>query len=356
MTTRSSDDERWMAAAIEESRKGFPAPNPNVGCVVVRDGAVIGRGHHEEAGCAHAEAVALEQAGPNARGSTLYATLEPCNHHGRTPPCTQAILASGVQRVVIAAPDPNPIAQGGAERLRAEGVEVAEGVLREDAEQANPVYSFRFRTGRPFVLLKMGVTLDGLIADSRGANRWITGEQARHRAHELRAKMGCVLVGARTAEWDNPQLTVRAFPKRHQPLRVIVAPHSHLRPTLTLFTDSSAPTVWFSPPDAKPPGPHVSAVSLPEEDGKVAPAAILSELASKGVIGVLVEGGAVTAAQFLEAGLVDEIELHVAPKVLGRGTQWLQGSGFQLDEAIQVEWIETRAIGEDLLVRARVVN
>lgn len=355
MTTRSSDDELWMAKAIEESRKGYPAPNPNVGCVIVRDGRAVGRGHHEEAGCPHAEAVALEQAGPNARGSTLYTTLEPCNHHGRTPPCTQAILASGVKRVVIAASDPNPIAQGGAAALRDAGIDVKEGVLREEAEQANAVYSFRFRAGRPYVLVKMGVTFDGRIADLRGASRWITGEQARRRSHELRAKMGCVLIGARTAEKDNPQLTVRAFPKRHQPLRVIVGPHSRLQQTLALFTDLSAPTLWIAPPDVPSTSEQMSVVNLPEVDGKVAPSAILHELTSRGMIGVLVEGGAATAAQFLEAGLVDEIELHVAPKVLGRGTSWLKGTGLQLDEAIRVEWMEVRPLGEDLLVRARVV-
>jgi diaminohydroxyphosphoribosylaminopyrimidine deaminase/5-amino-6-(5-phosphoribosylamino)uracil reductase len=295
----------------------------------------------------HGEAVALHDAAERSRGGELYVTLEPCDHHGRTPPCTEAILAAGVRRVVFANRDRNPQASGGAERLRVAGVEVVEGVLSEEAAEVNRVFEGRWRLGRPYVVAKAAMTLDGLIADAAGESRWITGEDARMRAHELRAELGCVLVGAETALRDNPSLTCREVDGRVD-LRVVLDPHRRLPDDLGVFITDDAMTLRVVGERAQE-----ADLAVPMKDGVLDLTAVLAAVAERGVIGVLVEGGGRTIGEFFRQGLVDEIELHVAPKGLGGGVSWVQAPR-GLAEAWTFEKLRVEPLGDGFRVNAMV--
>ncbi|MGV3618806.1 MAG: bifunctional diaminohydroxyphosphoribosylaminopyrimidine deaminase/5-amino-6-(5-phosphoribosylamino)uracil reductase RibD [Fimbriimonas sp.] len=325
-----------MRRAILISRRGFPAPNPHVGCVLVRDGEKVGEGYHHHAGGLHAEANALRAAGDRARGATAYVTLEPCAHHGRRPPCADALIAAGVKRVVVACADPNPIAAGGLARVGSHGIETEIGLLEAEAAAANEQFLFAVRHQRPLVVLKAAVSLDGRIALPSGESQWITGPAARKQGHRLRVASGAVLVGRRTVEIDDPLLTARIPGVVNQPLRVVLDPHSRLSGAEKVF-DASAPTLRVT-----------GEIDLPM---------VLADLYRRGVKGLLVEGGAITAASFLRAGLVDRLELFLAPKLLGDGPSWLQGLGLgSLADAPQIEIHETKRLGPDLWIRARVAN
>src|SRR2546423_1897548 len=234
--------EAFMREAIELSRRGFPAPNPRVGCVIVRGGEVIGRGYHDHAGGPHAEAVALNEAGARARGSDVFVTLEPCNHQRRTGPCSEALIAAGVKSVTYAVGDPNPRATGGSARLMQAGIDVNQGVLANEAAEVNRVFLTAMRLGRPFVTVKAAMSLDGKIATLQHSNtstpkpQWITGEPAREMGHTLRAEMGAVLVGAGTVRADNPHLTARIEQVVNQPLRIILDPNDSLPKDAHVFT------------------------------------------------------------------------------------------------------------------------
>lgn len=299
-------DALWMRQAIIVSQRGFPAPNPHVGCVVVRDGEIVGRGHHENTGGPHAEVNALREAGVAARGATAYVTLEPCNHFGRTPPCSLALIEAGIARVVIACPDPNPKATGGAQALREAGIPVDEGVLAEEAAEHNSQFLFAIRNRRPRVTLKAAATLDGRIALPSGESKWITSEESRQEGHRLRAKCGAVLVGRRTVEADDPQLTARIEGVVNQPLRIVLDPRNRLTGKERVF-DDAAPTR------------HVT--------GEIDLLLLVEELFEDGVNGILVEGGALTSASFVRAGLADRLEVFLAPKLFGAGANWLGDIG-----------------------------
>ena len=317
------------ALALAAEGCGATSPNPMVGCVLVRDGEVVGEGHHPRAGEPHAEVFALRAGGERARGATAYVTLEPCNHHGRTPPCTEALLAAGVARVVVAAGDPNPLVAGrGLDRLRAAGVAVTTGVLAAEAHALNEAFERWITTRRPFVTLKLATSLDGRIAARTGASRWITGPAARARVHRMRADADAVLVGSGTALADDPRLTPRGVPGPWRPpLRVVV--DSRLRvPPSALAYDPSAPggalVATALPPDAPAAraleARGVTVWSLPSADGRVDLPALLDRLGARSpdaVTSVLVEGGGVLAAALLEAGRVDKLVLHMAPLLIG---------------------------------------
>lgn len=337
------NDREAMARAVRLSRRGFPAPNPHVGCVLVRDGAVVGEGWHRFAGGPHAEAEALAQAGDRARGATAYVTLEPCNHHGRTPPCSAALAAARVRRVVVACRDPNPVAAGGLESLRQAGIEVQVGLLAKEAEEANWRFLTAMRRKRPAVVGKIAVSADGRIALPGGESRWITGPAARRAGHRLRAEMGAVLVGRATAEVDDPSLTARIPGVRNQPLRVVLDPELRLPPGLRLF-DGSAPSLRVAgePFEADLTVPRVA-------DGGLDLEALLAELFARGQTGLLVEGGARTLGAFLRAGLVDRLELFVAPKLLLDGLPAvLARAADSLDAAPCGRWLSARRVGSDL--------
>ncbi len=316
---------------------GTTSPNPPVGAVVLdASGAVVGEGATSPPGGPHAEVHALAQAGGRARGGTAVVTLEPCAHTGRTGPCADALLAAGVARVVVAVPEPTQLAVGGAERLRAAGVDVELGVEREAAEEgALAAWLTGVRESRPFVVWKVGATLDGRVAAADGTSRWITGSVARAAVHALRATCDAVLVGSGTVLTDDPQLTVRDADGRdapRQPLRVVHDRRGRLRAGARVL-DGAAPT-------------HVSRAA--------GPADLLAELFDRDVRRVLLEGGPTLAAAFLRAGLVDEAVVHLAPKLLGAGPTLVGDLGIStIGAALELEVREVTQLGGDVAIRLR---
>jgi diaminohydroxyphosphoribosylaminopyrimidine deaminase/5-amino-6-(5-phosphoribosylamino)uracil reductase len=313
-------DREWLERALELAERGLgtTAPNPVVGAVLVREGEIVGEGWHERAGGPHAEIVALEAAGEKARGATLYVTLEPCAHHGRTPPCADALVAAGLARVVAAVRDPNPETDGaGLDRLRAAGIEVelAGGELEWRARAQNEAFRVWVAEGRPFVAYKAAVTLDGRVAVP--GRRWVTGEESRRRVHELRASADAVAVGMGTVRADDPQLTARDVGAERQPRRLAFG-----RGPL-------------------PDGSELELVAGPLEEE-------LARLATEGVQSLLLEGGPTLATSFVAAGLVDKLMLFVAPKLAGAGPRWLG----ELPEPVTLLRPSAERMGNDVLLTA----
>jgi diaminohydroxyphosphoribosylaminopyrimidine deaminase/5-amino-6-(5-phosphoribosylamino)uracil reductase len=359
----------FMDLALAEAARGLGRthPNPAVGAVLVQGGVVVGRGHHRRAGLPHAEVEAIRDAGDKARGADLYVTLEPHDHHGKTPPCTLAIIDAGVRRVFVGATDPNPLVSGrGLERLRAAGVEVVEGVRREACEALVRPFATHVTKGRPYVVLKVASTLDGKLATASGDSKWITSEAARALVHRWRDELDAVLVGAGTVVADDPLLTARlpapAVEGRtpRNPLRVVLSGRLRLPLSAQLFDVSAAPTLVYT---AYPKG--VSARALRErgvevadvraQDERVDVAAMLEDLGRRGVTSLLVEGGAEVHAAMLEAGVVDEIRLFLAPKVVGaEGVSWLGALGVaRMAEAWRLVGARLEPVGADWLVTGR---
>ena len=346
----SAADVRFMgrALALAERGRGTTQPNPVVGAVIVRGGRIAGEGFHRKAGEAHAEVNALADVSGSPRGTTVYVTLEPCDHTGRTGPCTEVLVAARPARVVIGCRDPNPIVDGrGIARLRRAGIRVDVGCLEEESKAAIRAYAVSVREKRPLVTLKAAATLDGFIAQKTTATRsargkrapiWITSPEARTAAHELRAAHDAILVGAGTVRADNPRLTVRDAKRRpvRQPLRVVLAGRRPLPPRAHVF-DGATETLTIEDPR-----------------GRVAPARALELLAARGVQSVLVEGGATIAGAFIKAGLVDRIALFVAPKLLGGGVGVSAGGDLPVERALRLGPISVRPVGPDLLLTADV--
>jgi diaminohydroxyphosphoribosylaminopyrimidine deaminase/5-amino-6-(5-phosphoribosylamino)uracil reductase len=316
-----------MAHALGLARRGLGRvwPNPAVGCVLVAGSRVIGRGFTRPGGRPHAETVALEAAGQAARGATAYVTLEPCAHHGRTPPCAEALAAAGVARVVTAIEDPDPRVKGqGHAILRAAGIAVTEGVLAEEARALHRGFLSRVTLGRPMVTLKLAASLDGRIATASGESRWITGPEARARVHAMRAAHDAVMVGAGTARADDPMLTVRGLGVAHQPLRVVAARTLDLDPGGNLGRSAREVPLWLVHGPAAPAAARAAwtdtgarLIEVAEAAGALDPGAILAALGAAGLTRVFCEGGGPFAASLLGAGLVDEIALFTAGLALG---------------------------------------
>jgi diaminohydroxyphosphoribosylaminopyrimidine deaminase/5-amino-6-(5-phosphoribosylamino)uracil reductase len=325
-TANSSNiDDEMMGLALAEAVKGRPSPNPHVGAVLVKGKEVLATGHHERAGQAHAEMAALEKAGPRARGATLYVTLEPCNHDGRTPPCVDAILKAKVARVVIGCIDPNPhVAGGGAERLRAAGIDVVLGVREKDALAIIAPWAKGVTTGLPYVALKLALSLDGRIATRTGASKWVTGPEARAKVHELRSRMDAVAVGIGTVVADDPRLTVRDAPGP-SPVRVVfdtklrlpsggrLAMTARETPTWVITSAEASALVEQALVDQ---GVEIMRVASSAE-GRIDVTAALRALSQRGVVSLMVEGGAELAGSLLAARLADELHAFVAPILLG---------------------------------------
>ncbi len=318
-------DAKLMARAIELARQGDPSPNPPVGAVVARGGEILAEGHHRAAGEDHAEVVALRAAAEGAEGATLYATLEPCNHEGRTPPCTDEILGAKVRRVVIGCRDPNPnVTGGGIERLRDAGVEVVSGVLEDECRDLVRPWSKFITTGTPFLSLKLAVSLDGRIATRSGVSKWITCDESRRRVHSLRAEHDAVLVGITTVLADDPHLTVRDVAGRN-PVRCVMDSKLRIPLDSQLVTSAQdAGTCVITTEDASraieeslvEAGVKVLRVAATAE-GRVDVMAALRELAAREIVSVLCEGGAELAGTLLAAGLPDQMNVFVAPILLG---------------------------------------
>lgn len=366
--TASRLDTHYMAFALRLAARarGAASPNPMVGAVVVSGSRIVGKGFHRRPGTAHAELLALRQAGAKSKGATLYVTLEPCSHRKkRTPPCVPAVLAAGLRRVVIAMPDPNPRVRGrGIRRLRRAGLRVDVGCLQPLAESLNQHYGHWVRTGLPFVVLKSAMTLDGKIATAKGESRWITGEVARRHLHRQRRNFDAILVGVGTVLRDDPHLTVRlgkGQPGGRQPLRVIL--DSRLRTPLTAAIVRQAPDKTLIVTLRSAPRNRMkrlralgaSVASLPGRPGHVSFTDCLRFLGRAGITGVLIEGGGEVNASALASGLVNRVLLYVAPKLLGGQDAKGAIGGLaprRLADAWELEEWRTRRLGPDLLIEA----
>ncbi len=355
--------EFFMRLALREAAKGLgrTSPNPAVGAVLVRAGRIVARGHHARAGGPHAEVVAIRAAGARARGADLYTTLEPCDHYGKTPPCSIAVLEAGVRRVFVGSADPNPLVNGkGIARLRGAGVEVAEDVLRGECDALNAHWFKYIRERRPYVTLKAAVTLDGRIATRTGDARWVTGEAARRWVHRLRDRVDAVLVGAGTARADDPLLTTRlAGGRGRDAVRVVLDTDLRLPSRLALLNPRSpAPTlVAHASARTRRVRPGVELLRCKRGKGGVDLRDLLAKLAARGVTHLLVEGGARVHARFLEEGLVDRVAVLVAPKLAGAdGVPLLAGRGpARMADALRLDEVQVERIGEDVLVIGRPV-
>lgn len=372
MTDRTRDF-HYMILALRLAAKGqgTTSPNPMVGALVVRQGKIIGDGFHLRPGTQHAEILALQQAGKGARGATLYVTLEPCCHlEKRTPPCVPEILRSGIRRVVIAMQDPNPSVKGrGAAALRRAGLSVTVGVARSEAEELNKVYCHWTKTGRPYVILKAGMTLDGQVATASGESRWITGHLSRREGHQLRGHVDAVLVGVGTVLADDPALTARTGSRLdslapRQPLRIVV--DSRLRTPLRaqilteqhqaktlIATTTTAPRARRSALQEK----GIEVLTVSARQGRVSLPALLRELGRRGILSLLVEGGSEVNAAMLTAKLVDRVRLYIAPLLLGgQNAKGLIGgdSPARLAKAIPLNRMVLRSLGDDVVVEGEL--
>ena len=347
-----------MRHALSLGRRGMGQvwPWPAVGCVIVKDGQVIGRGTSDQTRVMHAETIALEQAGAAAKGATVYVTLEPCAHHGTTPPCAEALVKAGVARVVCACDDPNPkVAGKGYDILRAAGITVETGVLGADAARDHAGFLLAQTESRPFVTLKLASTLDGRIATATGDSKWITGPEARRAVHAMRARHDAVMVGGGTARADDPRLDVRGFGPVRQPVRVVLSRRLDLPLSSRLATTAQDQPLWLCHgPDATSDhwqGLGAKSIECQITAGQIDPRDALRKLAKEGLTRIFCEGGGALAASLLSAGLVDELVMFSAGAIIGaEGIPSLSGLGITaLAEAPRFELSEVRPIGNDIL-------
>lgn len=369
MANTNPTDLAFMKMALAEARKGIgrTSPNPAVGAVVVRDGVVRGKGYHRKAGAPHAEIHALHAAGEQTRGATLYVTLEPCNHTGRTPPCTEAILAHGVRRVVVGMADPNPRVTGqGCAMLSNHGITVECGVLEEACRQINRPFVKHCTTGMPWVVMKAGLSLDGKIATHTRRSGYITNERSRQAVHRLRDRLDSILVGVGTILADNPSLTTRLRSGQgRDPLRIVLDTHLRTAPTARILTQQSTAATWIfcgPQPDSRKrqaleaAGAMVIPAPLQQEGaGHLDLRAMLQYLGDHQVTSVLVEGGGRIHGSMLHAGLVDHVMLFLAPVFLGAdGVPVLDAQGpLEVRDGIRLSGVRTRRFGDDLLIEGR---
>ncbi|MFW5453400.1 bifunctional diaminohydroxyphosphoribosylaminopyrimidine deaminase/5-amino-6-(5-phosphoribosylamino)uracil reductase RibD [Thioalkalivibrio sulfidiphilus] len=366
MTTET--DTRHMARALQLARRGLYTtdPNPRVGCVMVRDGQVLGEGFHVRAGEPHAEILALRQAGEAARGATVYVTLEPCAHFGRTPPCADALIHAGVARVVAAMVDPNPrVAGQGLARLTAAGITTASGVLEAEARALNPGFISRMEQGRPYVRVKLAMSLDGRTAMASGESRWITGEAARRDVQRLRARAGAILTGSGTVLADNPGLDVRLSAQElgiegpvRQPLRVVLDTRLACTPEAKLFTTGGPALVLTAEQDTarytqlQACGAEVEAVASAPRGLDLH--VVLELLARRGINELHVEAGPILCGSLMQAGLVDELVIYMAPHLMGNDARGLLNLGLEhMDERVPLRIEDIRAVGGDWRIVAR---
>lgn len=350
-----------MARALALAAQGLntTTPNPRVGCVIVRDGLTVGEGWHRRAGEAHAEALALHEAGEAARNATAYVTLEPCSHYGRTPPCADALIAAGVTRVVVAMEDPNPLVSGrGMERLRASGIITAHGLLESEARELNIGFNSRMTRGRPWLRLKAATTLDGKTALHNGVSQWITGPAARADGHRWRARACAILTGIGTVHADNPALTVRAVPCERQPVRVLIDARLEVEPAARILLGDPI-IIATASQDAEKCARLTDAghrvLHLPNDGGKVDLSALMIELGRLNFNEVHVEAGFKLNGSLLREGCVDELLLYLAPMLVGDAAQGLFNLAAltHLDAGLRLDIRDLRQLGDDFRVIAR---
>ncbi len=351
----SRDDYHFMAQAIRVARRGLYStdPNPRVGCVIVSDHGEVFEGWHIRAGDPHAEIYALQAAGSQSRNATCYVSLEPCSHQGRTPPCADALIAAGVRRVVVAMQDPNPrVAGAGIARLREAGVQVDTGLLQSDAESLNPGFIKRMQQGLPYVRCKLAMSLDGRTAMANGESQWITSAQSRRDVQRLRAESSVVMTGINTVLADDCSLTVRELQTERQPIRVVLDSQCRMPATATMLQQPGETWV-LSTVHGNLQGAEL--IKVPAKDGRLDLRAVMQLLAEREINQVLLESGATLAGAMLQAGLVDELILYAAPRLLGdnaRGLLQLPGL-HKLTETPQLTIQDVRTIGSDIRITAR---
>ncbi|HUI99283.1 MAG TPA: bifunctional diaminohydroxyphosphoribosylaminopyrimidine deaminase/5-amino-6-(5-phosphoribosylamino)uracil reductase RibD [Usitatibacter sp.] len=358
----SAEDHAFMsrALALAERGRNTATPNPNVGCVIVKGGRAVGEGWHERAGEAHAEVRALESMRESPEGSTAYVTLEPCSHHGRTPPCAEALVAAKLVRVVCALEDPNPQVRGrGIAKLREAGIRADVGLMAREAEEAHRGFLTRMRTGRPWMRIKAAASLDGRIALANGASRWITSEAARRDVHALRARSCAMLTGIGTVRHDDPELTVRLVPCSRQPRRVLID-HRLEVPLSAKILQGEPPIIVTVSDD---PGRRAAleargaeVVRVPGDGRKADLAALAQFLGSRGFNEVTVETGGKLMGSLVRSGVIDELVLYLAPMLLGDDAQGLFAMGelVRLEEAPRLRITDVRNVGEDIRITARM--
>lgn len=362
------DDKSFMEIALELAVKGqgFTSPNPMVGAVIVKDNIVVGKGYHKAVGDAHAEVNAIGDAGTLAKGATLYVTLEPCNHHGRTPPCSEKILEAGISRVVVAMKDPNPdVHGGGIDFLKMQGIDVSIGVCEEKAGRLNEAYIKYVRTKRPFVIIKCAATLDGQIATKTGDSRWVSGEESRLFVHGLRHAADAIMVGINTIINDNPRLTTRLNDRKGtDPVRIILDTHLSIsEDARVLQPDSDSDTIIITGTSASEnrkaaiTKKGVRIIESSVKDGLIDLDVLMDSLGSLGVTNLLVEGGSRVIASSLAAGIVDKVLFFYAPKILGGddGVPICRGVGPDLmSESVEVKDINVQRFGDDVMIEGYI--
>ncbi len=355
-----------MARALALAKNGMytTTPNPRVGCVIVRDGQMVGEGWHRQTGEPHAEILALAQAGGKARGAAVYVTLEPCSHQGRTPPCTDILLEAGVGRVIAAMEDPNPLVNGqGLERLRAAGVDVRCGLMEQEAVELNTGFVSRMTRGRPWTRLKIAASLDGISALPDGRSKWITSEAARADGHRWRARACAIVTGIGTVKSDNPRLTVRGVPTTRQPVKVLIDSRLEVNPAAELLQEAQVIVIHALPASdvgaerrARLQDAGCELVSLPDARGKVDLAAAWQYLGRRELNELHIEAGHKLNGSLIAAGCVDELLVYLAPSLLGQGRQLFNlPVAEDLESRIRLSWMEVDRVGEDLRLRARVL-
>ena len=368
------DDIFYMQLALDLAKKGigFASPNPLVGAVVVKDGEIVAKGYHRKAGGAHAEVNAIKNAGELAAGATLFVNLEPCNHTGRTPPCTRSIVAAGIRRIVAAMPDPNPDVEGeGIAYLRDKGLDVSLGICEEDARKLNEAFIKYVKTKRPFVTVKCAMTLDGRIATKSGDSKWITGEQARSFVHEMRHASDAVMVGVNTVKKDNPRLTTRLGDvKGADPTRVILDTHLTIpEDAVILQLESDSVTIVITgagdsdaakiEKQSRLEQKGALVLQSPLQNGRLVWDPLMARLGGMGITSLMIEGGSRVIGSALRAGIVDKIVFFYAPRVLGGddGYPVTQGPGpDSIDQSLRIKDMRVRTFGQDIMIEGYVDN
>ncbi|MDD5383484.1 MAG: bifunctional diaminohydroxyphosphoribosylaminopyrimidine deaminase/5-amino-6-(5-phosphoribosylamino)uracil reductase RibD [Gallionella sp.] len=359
----SAQDSVWMAQALRLAERGLygTSPNPHVGCVLVRAGDVVGTGWHRCAGEPHAEVHALREADEAARGATAYVTLEPCSHHGRTPPCAEALIEAGVARVVVAVQDPNPqVAGEGIARLRAAGIMVESGLMETEARELNVGFFARMTRGMPWVRSKIAMSLDGRTALGNGKSQWITGDAARQDVQRWRARSCAVLTGINTVLADDARLNVRGIDAPRQPLRVVLDSQLRIPLEARVLYDGGNTLIYTALRNERKTALlqylGATVAMMPDGKGQVDLPAILRDLAQRGCNEILVEAGRTLNGALLHAGLVDELLLYVAPQLLGDAARGMAQLGelTSLEQRVGLKWQDVRQVGEDLRILAKV--
>ncbi|HVL56861.1 MAG TPA: bifunctional diaminohydroxyphosphoribosylaminopyrimidine deaminase/5-amino-6-(5-phosphoribosylamino)uracil reductase RibD [Burkholderiaceae bacterium] len=357
----TSADHGFMSRALELAAQGLytTTPNPRVGCVIVRDGVIVGEGWHRRAGEPHAEALALAEAGGRSRGATVYVTLEPCSHLGRTPPCVESLVSARVARVIAAMEDPNPRVNGqGLARLRDAGIDVRCGLLQHEATELNIGFVSRMIRGRPWIRLKVAASLDGMTALHDGSSRWITGEAARRDGHAWRARACAVLTGIGTVRDDDPRLDVRDVPTQRQPLRILVDSRLDVAPDAKLFDADGGTLIAYAAGNADKERALAARgcelLHRPGPDGKVDLPGLFAELGARGLNEVHVEAGHKLNGSLVREGCVDELLVYLAPALIGAGRGMFELPQIaELSARRQLRFTEVDRIGSDLRLRAR---